>query len=386
MDFLKKNIYWPWWKWILGIDLFFLITTILGCHISFPGLRFFMMTDEMNISVWWHGMSLFVASLLAYELFSIKNNHSRTAWLSLSIIMLGFSLDEIGSLHERIALHSSTTPYKLIVIFLFLYSFSILFSKQDTRKSANFILVGFILYATVVAQEKIEHLLIFPQWAVGIRAGVEEGSELAATFLVLWGIVSQRSQRHGSEPLSILIPKPFEMRFLPIILLIGIGLHIYASIVSSHLNDLRGIPASWFPSALFFLLFCKSYWESMNLSTDRDKDWSLLSAYFIVCSMGAIQVFRIQYISFYHFYMCQLPIIFIFFLRTINLFSRKNVILLISVLCVLIIGFIIKTAVARYIVSGLFAYLIIMIFGNKYVPIPRESKISSTEKSTHHPV
>jgi hypothetical protein len=382
MDFLKKNISWPWWKWILGIDLFFIFTTILIRHISLPELRFFNMADEMNISVWWHGMSLFVASLLAYELFSTKNNHTRTAWLSLSIIMLGFSLDEIGSLHERISLHSSTTPYKLIVIFLFLYSLSILFLKKDTRKSANFILVGFILYAAVVAQEKIEHVLIFPQWARGIRAGVEEGSELVATFLVLWGITSQRNQRHASEPVSILIPKPFFMRFLPFILFIGFGLHIYASIVSSHLNDSRGNPASWFPSALFFLLFCQFYWESVNPTNERNKDWLLISIYFILCSMVAIQIYRIHFLPFYYFYIGQLPIILIIFLRTFNRFSRKNIIIFIAISCAIAVGFINKTAITQYIVSGLFAYLVVMIFNDKSFTISRERKGILKEEST----
>jgi hypothetical protein len=374
---------WPWWKWILGIDLFFVITTILIKHVWFPGLRFFNMSDEMNISVWWHGMCLFVASLLAYELFSEKINRTGTAWLSLSIIMLGFSLDEIGSLHERISLHSSTTPYKLIVIFLFLYSLSILFSKQDTRKSANFILFGFILYAVVVAQEKIEHLLNFPQWTRGIRAGMEEGSELVATFLVLWGVAGQRSERHRSEPLSILIPKPFAMKFLPMILLVGFGLHIYASIVSSHYHDMRGIPAVWFPSALFFLLFCQSYWIAVNPSNDRSKEWLLISAYFILCSMGAIVIFRIRFLPFYWFYMGQLPIIAVLFLRIFNQLSKKNVILFIAILFVLMIGFLNKTATSRYFVSGLFAYLVLMIFSDKSFTISRERKVITKKELTH---
>lgn len=361
IDLIKRISSLSWWKWVVGIDLFLIFITIIYQHIWIRYFRLFNMAAEMNISVWWHGISLLAASLLAYELFSTRKDGSRKAWLSLSIIMLVFSLDEIGSFHERISLTSSLKPYFLPLLILLFYSLSILFRKQDTRKSAIFLLIGFILYGSVVAQEMIEHAVTFPGWAKGIRVGIEEGSELVGTLMVLSGIVCQRSHRYATESLSIVIPKTYTLKSLPSILFIGFILHILLSVYSSNITDTRGIPAIWFPSAIFFILFCDSYWKSLNNHNSRGKDYLLISAYFLLSSMGAIQIYGTQISSPYYFYLFQLPVMVIL-IWAFEQISKKNIIILIAISLALTISYMYNILVIWYIVTGIISCLIMIIF------------------------
>ncbi len=105
MNITKKLRLIPWWVWIVAVDLVLVFITIIKHNLpdSLWGIyHHFDLGREMNMAAWWSGICLVALAFLAYELYSTNKDRTRVAWLILSLILFGLSLDEIGSLHERV--------------------------------------------------------------------------------------------------------------------------------------------------------------------------------------------------------------------------------------------------------------------------------------------
>ncbi|NEO43869.1 MAG: hypothetical protein F6K55_06905 [Moorea sp. SIO4A3] len=376
-----------WWKWIVIIDIFFIVATFLSTiNYSWLNTLFkvyhFNLAGEMNIAVWWSSILLFIAAFLSYENFvSEKRRGYSNAWLIMSSVMLFLSLDEIGSLHEVLQEDSWSNyiPFALVGIILLTYSLLKLFSQPNTRKSGILILSGFILFASVVFQEYIEVTTEWPDSLLGIRAALEEGSELMGTLLCLFGITIQSQKQNESDSLISWLPNPLLMKGLPIFLLGGMVIHIAASFLVQHLPSFLnpnvpnlsngGIPAIWYPMAIFFMLFCASFRKALNPLNNNPQPWLLLSVSFMIFSavicdrafFGSGESFTF----FYLLHVCEFFIIAFFYFKFYTKKCIKYTIILSTIPLILLFGLFFDGLVVPFLISGLFTYFIAQIFLNK---------------------
>jgi hypothetical protein len=288
------------WKFVVGIDLFLVFSSFLLIHVyDKPHLwrylwRFlvpFNLGGEMNISVWWSGITLALAGFIAYEIFCDDASRSRSAWLVLSVILLGLSIDEICSIHERI---DKTTLFGSILLLLFAYSFVKLLMDGGTRGSAKLIFTGFLCYGLTVGQEHLEHAITWPHWLLGIRVALEEGTELLGTLLILLGVVPNRKTDLPTSSLpsvAPLVPNPSNFKGLRAFLFIGTGLGAAVSLlVFPLLADVgkQGNPSVWYPSILYLLVSCALFWEAQKTTSSQNAMPYSLSILFLLSSIYCV--------------------------------------------------------------------------------------------------
>jgi hypothetical protein len=280
LEYTEKQPGHAWWKWVWTVNIFCISATVfLTYYPALPIFHYFNLSGELNFAAWWSGVSLLTAALLGYESFGQTRDFTKSAWLLISCILLALSWDEVGSLHERILQVSwlDYSPYGIAGVVLLTFAFTRLFLKQATRKSAFFLLLGFTLFAVVAVQEYFEHAIQWPFWSWGIRAAIEEGSELLGTFCCLVGLVIHRQVTQPTHSWRILLPNPRSLN-LSIAATGCLAIHAVMSLWIPHLSDLpdRGNPALWYPSALYVLLFADAVHQ--YYSHDKRQRFRLFSA------------------------------------------------------------------------------------------------------------
>jgi hypothetical protein len=359
-----------WWQWVLGIDLFFVITTVfLTYHHSTPIFHYFNLGGELNFASWWSGINLLSASLLCYKHYSAQRDRANLSWLVLAFLFSALSCDEIGSLHERIIQTSWSDYYSygLAGVILLTYALGQLFSRPQTRISAGFILLGFLTFATVAIQEYLEHEIGFPYWLLGIRAGVEEGSELVGMLFCLLGILHPRvSQAKANDATALLLGFKLPFNQIHIILLGGLLLHTGFCVWVPHLTDLpdRGNPALWYPIAIFFLMFTQTLQTLLHENTDEGdrKVRLLLAINFLIFSL-LLCTYKYPWeppSRFYILHSFELLLLALFFTRAYvkPLMQPLPFWEVIGLSIVLVLNMTIGNVVLLFEMSGLFAYLI----------------------------
>ena len=122
---------------------------------------------ENNAAVWWSSATLFLAGMLFFDSAFVYRAH-RTPLLIIALLLTFLSLDEMGSLHERIFTGSywSYVPYGLGGGLLFLYAITRLYKDAALRTTSIFLFIGFSCFGTVVLQEFFEHNVNWPTWAL----------------------------------------------------------------------------------------------------------------------------------------------------------------------------------------------------------------------------
>lgn len=218
---------------------------------------------EMNVAAWWSALLLALCALQFLQLWRERRADLRAPWMILSLMFALLSLDELGSLHER-TMSFSRGPKLLALTMLAalligggLYAVIRLGLEKRTRLTAILIILAGGLYGSVVLQEFIEHRVTWPWWAKGVRAAIEEGTELVATLLVLTGIFSLRPTWF-SAPWKELFPR-LDAGITHRLLLAGLLVHLALTIFYvPHLTDLthRGNPAAWYPFITCAALAC----------------------------------------------------------------------------------------------------------------------------------
>lgn len=216
---------------------------------------------ENSIGSWWAGTLLLLAGLHALDGF-VRERHrapsAARAWLFLSIVLVALSLDEIGSLHERVEKFvppfdiRANLPFAGVLGVLVAYALAVLWRLDRTRGAARLISAGFLLFATVPLQEMAPHGLPFWPEAESLRVLLEEGTETVAMLLLILAAsrnsagIFDRSDR-GSEPVlqSLdLHAAPLSIAFLAMVVPI-----VYTTTLVA--GDNRGLPANWLGGAAY---------------------------------------------------------------------------------------------------------------------------------------
>ena len=386
-----------WWKWLLTIDFVFVFVTFTSVKQFLPDswwklYHHFDLGRELNLAAWWSAVSLFCLGLLAYECYSTTEyKKMRFARIILAIILFGLSLDEIGSLHERVGDWSRIIIVIALGALIFSISLFVLITNRKTRKSAILITIMFTLFGSVALQEAMEHAVHWPVWAQGIRAGVEEGTELCAFLLGFWALAQQREVINIRLKSLAVIPDPFLFKNLRVLLIGGLFVHLLFSYLASTYPDLgyRGNPAVWYPMAVSFLLMCACVYRFLFISKERQFIWLVLAAYFAFSSLTSVYLISPRIGSsllamvpsapnFNRLYAAQFIFIALVFTwvnrhRRLHGFEIFLLVLLAIILCT---SFIIDNLLYRFIISGIFVFVI----GNLF--LIHEKQAMATESET----
>jgi hypothetical protein len=366
-----------WWHLILLLNTLFTLITALLPHLP-PELRdgplhHFNLASEMNLSVWWSSILLFLLAVQAYSYFSEKRSRLRGPWLVLAAVLSLLSMDEIGSLHELANGFGPLLPVMAGFFLLLAYAHLVLFFHPGTRKASILIGIGFILMSSAILQEYVEHIVRWPEWSLGLRVGLEEGSELFGMTVILWGLVTIPGQPDENKHSLLILPTLHTWRFLPSIVLGGVVLQMAIGLLIDwfHLPMTRGNPAVWFPEVVYFLLFLGASWNLVNIE-DRSRLGRVLWAFFfLVNSVSAVYVVgprsmssRLQRIGgfFYIFYGLQLLVALLLFLWTMPGKDRNWLLLLAINASLILLGWLTGNITFQYIIAGLFAGLIALLF------------------------
>lgn len=214
----------------------------------------FSLAGEQTFAVWWSTLLFTVAALMCFQQ-AREGEGARWAWAVLAAVLLILSWDEAGSLHERAFQgdEASDRARNIVGGLLGLSTFAAvmrLLSLRASRAPGVFFFLAFGLLATVPVQEWLEHNSTLATRLGPARVLIEEGTELAAAFLLLAGCA--RAAPRWTR-LEALLPSAETYAALrPLLLLLLAPVAAACLLWLPHLTDLtfRGNPGLWFPSVV----------------------------------------------------------------------------------------------------------------------------------------
>ncbi len=384
----------PWWLWIAAINLVLVVATamhhklVLTDRIHFY-LRQIDLAIEMNFAAWWSGVLLLILALLAYEIYGTPKEPAKSAWLFLAIAWALLSLDEIGSLHERIEdwMPESWLPWvdpyiPIAVVGLLLVPYPLirLFSQKATRKTATLLLLGFGCLASIAVQERLEGRIDWGDWW-SIRIAIEEGTELLGMSLCYVGLVNHTWKGRKAGGLSGVLPNPLNMSYVPKIVFGGLLIQL-AVVVGRALSE--GEPFSehtlvWYPLALSMMLGLSAFWQyrrSPGRLSDRrlhrinSAGWLVLTAYGLMYSAiipyviplttDKADAFFSAYL--YLFYLLQTAVVSVLFVVFRSDFPKQYAFLWAIALITIVSSGYANTMVVRYALPSVFTFLWFQLF------------------------
>jgi len=285
----------PWWAPIVAGDLVLLASLWLGDFwsrdpVSKAILSWLALPQEMNLAVWWSAAQLLLGALLMYERATVGSPDERWPWAVLAVVSAGLSLDEVGSIHERLG-DRTWRPLLVVAVPLaaaLVWALVRLARQPGRRREVALVVVAYALFAAVAGLEYLESII---GWAAppGMGRDLEEGTELVGFLLLLFAAVGHRGD--ASSAFGTVVPDPAQLGFVRGVLTLGLLPHaVIALFVAHHLTDLfgRGNPIVWYPFAVYGLLVCQALTlRSRALAQDRGA-WGWLAGFFLVCSIGAV--------------------------------------------------------------------------------------------------
>lgn len=253
-----------WFVGLIAVSVAILAATVIYQELDIAQLTHLTLTQENNVGAWWSGILLLIGAVHAFDGYRLwKRERRRVAmgWAALSLALLILSLDEIGSLHERVELllpggvWLNVLPFALVVLGLFVYAAVSLWRSRDYRQAAVLVVLAFLCFGATAFQDYLEHndawMSMVPR---GLRAGLEEGSELVGMLLLIRAALPNTggSFRRGAAPRAAVLEAPFSWRryVIPVALALS---PVLAYVSARWLLDHRGHPANWLASALYFL-------------------------------------------------------------------------------------------------------------------------------------
>lgn len=288
----------PWWIVLVIVNAILVAATVVSAYLE-PGttlstlMNHLYLGGEMNFAAWWSSMLLLTIALGAYHLASTRADHINRAWAIMALAFAALSWDELGSFHERLIDYSgwlALVPIALAFFVLMVYALATLYRTPTTRSSAVLLIIGSAFLSSILFQELFEKFVDIPSSLVGIRTGIEEGSELIGLFFCQFAIVRQISDR----PLSVgqLGIRIDQLRFLLPILLIIAVLSFALAFSSLDFDDMafRGDPTAWLPSAILWMLGLHALylWQQ----TPSKALWGLASIAGFLLSLGIVYLWK----------------------------------------------------------------------------------------------
>jgi hypothetical protein len=219
---------------------------------------------ENNLATWWSSMVLLAISLLCAAAWRADRRPAREGgpvlrlgWLFLVGVFALLSLDEVGSLHERIAddpalaIGSPSADWVALLtlpiaaVALLMVTFSLANLRRRPLPFALLIL-SVALFATVPLQEKLElSEKLAGEGRPVVEALLEEGSELAAGWLALCGLLLYLARTPGSAGGRL---PPAAIAGAALGLLAGMGVCLL--VVPAPTDESFGYASAWFPAAI----------------------------------------------------------------------------------------------------------------------------------------
>jgi hypothetical protein len=186
----------PWFAALVGVSALLLLVTQFSYAFAGSGsistvLFWLGLGGENNIGSWWSGMLLALGAVFAFDgaAGSTKPRYERRGWYSLGLALLLLSFDEVAALHEYLSTRGMTYLAVLGVIGLALVGYAMvqLARARVSKRKLELLLAGFGLLATVPVHEVVQQALEWPDPVVyGVRAMLEEGTEIAAMLMFIW--------------------------------------------------------------------------------------------------------------------------------------------------------------------------------------------------------
>lgn len=223
------------------------------------------LTSENNVAAWWSGVLLLMLAVHAYDVGMAERARSATvagAWAILSGILLFFSADEIGSLHERMGMLGrpfdlGSWPMMMLAgavvgIALIAALWRLWRDANVSRRLVVPLFIGFGLLGSVAGQEYIGDILVFESASArGIRAMLEEGTELLGMLFLLATILPLTFGREPDGSTSFLrIP---DSGICKLLLVAALCTPVFAVMPEVIGMDHKGQIANWLAAACLML-------------------------------------------------------------------------------------------------------------------------------------
>ncbi len=268
-EFPGSSPFVPWWVWTTIVHLFFI--GMLTWVIAFGGRTELWadravplsLSHEGNYSVWWSGVCLLLSGLMFFRLggdayYSLKD---RVMWITLSLVVLALSVDEVGSLHERVSMLGgwwALLPFGLIGIGAFTYAIVRMLHTSHYRTSGLLVLASLGLFVGVAGLEQLESLNYFhTTWIAQSRLVVEEGVELLAESLLILAAALQISRRTGVSVHRVsIVTMPFTLPGIRELMFAGLVLQLIITVIWMPYLWIHkmGDPAYWYPIFGFLMV------------------------------------------------------------------------------------------------------------------------------------
>jgi hypothetical protein len=278
----------PWWVWIGSVNAFLVFATI-AYHFDLPLKKYlvspFNLSMEMNLGVWWASMGLALAALLFLEHGIRGATGRRWTWVVLSLLVLGLSLDELGSIHERVGGWEILLPIMAVGGVVLISALAPVLAAPETRRTGLLVAAAFTLFGSVAVMEYLERAVDWPGWSLGFRDGLEEGVELGAVMLLIAAALRMREK--SASGLGALIPDLGRLQKLPVLALTLLLAHSAACMVIPRIIDVsvKGNPLVWTPAVL---LFTGTLFLAMDYARGGGLGKAGGAAFLALCSMSIV--------------------------------------------------------------------------------------------------
>lgn len=247
------------------------LTALMAINPNYPILSYFNLSTEHTVGTWWSSMQLLLAAVLFFSARYPNMHQSIAGWVS-AALLAGLSLDEMGSIHERVSVNENwlnLLPFGLIVIAMFGYSILRWLQNPATRPSAILLGLGFICFASTAFQEYLEHTVNWPEWTMALRVGVEEGIELLGSILCVAAALRLHVIDYPKDESEFFLHG--KIPYLFPLATFGLFLQLIASFIAPNLSGYpnAGNPAMWFPSACYAIagmLIIMEMWRSNRIT------------------------------------------------------------------------------------------------------------------------
>ncbi len=237
-----------------GISLSLLVVTLLSYplvgHGPLSSVLFWLgMGGEINVGAWWSGMLFLLAAVLALECAADARRSvaERRGWAAFAAAFTALSFDEIASLHEFITARDDLylIPFGALGFGLVAYAFV---SLRRAGVPLRAFWWAFALLASVPLQELAQWTLEWNNaWLYGLRAFVEEGTEVAAALLLIAGTYDRAARASDGRTVSFAA-----LLSLGPTLSLSCAAALPVAALAAYAADFRG-PGNWLGAALFLL-------------------------------------------------------------------------------------------------------------------------------------